>query len=228
MFKKALSCILSLALTASSLTALGAGFTAAAAENVEPNHHFYQQLNENAQSIYDVLYQMYVDGDLMSGTETVDLVEKGAVTKETLDAYIGGDRTLADDFSAAKDAFDLECSEAWYVDSSYLSLRVAQKADGEYAAYLGVGRDSTYLLPGLDPSQVSEMDQNLKKAVDKIVTEAGRIKTDGLSDADAAARKVRFVHEQVTKGISYRFETAPSMPLQHMRASARAMPVRCR
>ena len=113
-------------------------FVANSEEAVGDSHYFYDQLDENAQKIYDALFEMFSKGLMTDGKSGYDLVEHGAVTEEALANYIGGDRSLADAFAAAKDAFDLDHSEAWYVDSSYLSLRVARTQEGTYTAIVGI------------------------------------------------------------------------------------------
>ncbi len=208
MIKKFVSCLLAVAITLTGMTFFNL-FTptvSAVEEDAVTSRYFYEQLKPEAQAIYNVLYDMYKDGDMRNGETTVDLVEKGAVSEEALNDYIAGDRTLADDFAAAKDAFDLDWSSAWYVDSSYLSLRTGLKSDGKYAAYLGTGRSSTYLLPGLTADKVDEMDSRLNDVIDEIVNGAKQLDLDGLSESDADAHVVKYVHDAVTKRISYRFE----------------------
>ena len=144
MFKKLMSCILAFAVAFTCLSVFRLDtFKAVAAANTEPYHYFYGQLSPEAQKIYDVLYEMYKDGSLKDGTKTVDLVEKDAISAEMLEAYLSGDPTLSDCFSAAKDAFDLECPDAWYFDSSYITMRVGKKESGDYAVYMGIGRADT-------------------------------------------------------------------------------------
>ena len=208
MFKKVMSCILAFAVAFTCLSVFRLDmFKAVAVATAEPYHYFYDQLSPEAQNVYNVLYEMYEDGSLKGGTKTVDLVEKGAISSETLEAYLAGDPTLSDIFSAAKDAFDLECPDAWYFDSSYISMRVGKKESGEYAVYMGIGRADTYLLPGLNAGDVEKMDAQVSAAIAEIVTAAQNLDVTGLSTADADARRVKLVHDTVTKSISYKFKT---------------------
>ena len=103
-------------------------------------HWFYDQLSEQGQDIYDAILEMYEDGDMENGTNSYDLIAKGVVEKSVVENYLEGNRTLFNDFAAAKDAFDLEHPEAWYVDSSELSFRVTSETNGDLHAYMGPGK----------------------------------------------------------------------------------------
>ncbi len=168
-------------------------------------HYFYDQLTDGAKQIYSALYQMYQNGDLAKGTVTCDLVKAGAVTQATVDAYAKGDTQLFADFAAAKDAFVLDLSEVWYLDSSYLCLCLGMDSSGKYVATIGPRTKATYLIPGLAPADVAAMDGKVQAIVNEIVSGANDLNATG-SETDQIAKKVRYVHEQVTKRISYRFE----------------------
>lgn len=205
MFRKIMCCVIAFALTVTCMAGLRP-FSIANADSVKNNRYFYNQLSDNAKKIYDVLFDMFSSGQMKNGTTTVDLMEKGVVTQETLSKYLSGDDELSNDFTSAKDAFDLDCPEAWYVDSSYITLRTGKKNNGGYAVYLGTGRADTYLLQGLKAADIDKMDKTLSDIITATVNGAKSLNVSGLSKSDAEARKVKFVHDAVTKGISYRFE----------------------
>lgn len=177
--------------------------------------YFYRQLNTRAQRIYDLLLQQLPDLSSTSGTKTIDLVQAGIATETDVQQYLKGNRDLFNDFTAAKDALDLDHSELWYLDSSYLSFRVTSDDRGTYQVLLGTGRANNYLLAGKAPlregTSVSEMDAQVQAAIQKIVSQAkadlaAADPTGTYSAADRAASLVRSVHDQVTRAISYRFE----------------------
>ena len=163
-------------------------------------HWFYDQLSSGGRAIYNALWDMYQRGMMKDGQTSYDLADEDVVSQSAVIAYLNGDRTLFNDFAAAKDAFDLEHPEVWYVDSSYLSFRVTQDFAGKYHAYMGPGRSDNYYVAGVkNAADVDRKTQELNAVVDSIVSGAGAI-TD-------SAKQVRYVHEQITKSISYRFET---------------------
>lgn len=209
MKKKLMSGLLAAAMLVSMLT-VPAGAVDKAANVTSSNpaaHWFYDQLEDGAKKIYDVLYDMYSKGELKNGKASRDLVETGAVDQATVDAYAGGDRELFEDFSAAKDAFDLDLSEVWYFDSSYLCLRTGKKADGTYTASIGPGRADTCYVQGLKgEDDVEAKDAELQQTIENIVSGAKALEFGGLSESDKVAKQVRYVHDEVTKRISYRFE----------------------
>ena len=204
--KKYLSALLVLAIVFSLLAipASAVDPTPSASGSVA-EHWFYNQLTAQGQAIYNALLDMFDSGTMEDGTSSYDLAEKGVVSQSAIAAYLNGDRTLFNNFAAAKDAFDLEHPEAWYVDSSYLSFRVTQDSDG-YHAYIGPGRSDDYYVYGVSSSAaVKAMTEEVNAAVAAIAEGArGAVSDSGTEDI---VKQVRYVHEQITKSISYRDET---------------------
>ena len=161
---------------------------------------FYKQLTSQGKKIYDVILAKFKAGTLNDGKTSFDLVEEGVITKAAVEDYLKGDRTLFDDFAAAKDAFDLEHPEAWFIDSSDLSFRVTQGQNGDLHAYVGIGKEDNYYVDGVNSTgDVQKKTSALDSAIQSIVNGAGSYSTD--------AKKVKYVHERITKSISYRYET---------------------
>ena len=169
-------------------------------------HWFYDQLTDGGKAIYNALWDMVQRGMMKDGRSSYDLADEGVVSQSEILAYLDGDRTLFNDFSAAKDAFDLERPEVWYVDSSYLSFRVTQDAEGRYHAFMGPGRSDNYYVAGVqNAGDVDKRTQELNTVIGSIVSGAETI-ADSFS-TEGIVKRVQYVHEQVTKRISYRFET---------------------
>ena len=179
----------------------------------DKDEYFYSQLNDNAKGIYDAMWDMYQQGKFLTGTEDYDLTEAGGpLTSAEVLAYAQGDRTIFNDFAAAKDAFDLDHSEIWYLDSSYLSFKAAKSEDGTYHALMGIGRSDNYFLAG-DASlaaSVESKDAEVQAALSKIIAQANldlaHAESKGYSEADKTAAIVRSVHNSVVNTLSYRFE----------------------
>ena len=200
--KKCLSIVLALAvmLPLSAVPASAAGAAPSALSGNIAQHWFYDQLTGGGKDIYNALWDMYDRGMMKDGKTSYDLADEGAVSQEAISAYLNGDRALFNDFAAAKDAFDLEHPEVWYMDSSYLSLRVTQDAAGRYHAYMGPGRSDDYYVSGVkNASDVDQKTREIDAIVDSILHEAV-----GFTDS---AKQVQYVHKRITEGISYRFET---------------------
>lgn len=160
---------------------------------------FYRQLTEQGQDIYDAIKAMYDGGTMKTGKDSYDLVAEGVVDKSVVESYLNGNRTLFNDFAAAKDAFDLEHPEAWYFDSSELSFRVTSETNGTLHAYMGPGKSEDYYVMGVaGAADVASKSATLKGVIGDIVYEAGKRGSD--------YEKVRYVHDKITHGISYRFE----------------------
>ena len=204
--KKLMCSILALAMVLSMVTlpASAVGGAPSTRGNVA-QHWFYDQLSAGAKAIYNALWDMYDRGMMKDGQTSYDLADEGVVTQREIAASLDGDRTLFNDFAAAKDAFDLEHPEVWYMDSSYLSFRVTQDTAGKYHAYMGPGRGDDYYVSGVkNAADVDQKTRELNAAIAAIVSGAQKA-ASGSSD-EAVAKRVRYVHDQITKSISYRFE----------------------
>ena len=205
--------LLSLFLILALLLPLLAFPTSAAADPA--GRWFSSQLTTQGKAIYDALVRMYDSGMMEDGRTGFDLAGSGVsgaadqyavVSQDVIEAYRNGNRTLFNDFAAAKDAFDLEHPDAWYVDSSYLTLRVTKDGSGALHAYMGAGRANYYHLDGETIADVDARDAALNAAVKTIVDGARAISRGDLSAEDYAARQVQYVHDAVTHAISYRYE----------------------
>ena len=210
MKKRLLASLLSLIMLmgAVSPTAFAAGGVSRDGSADPAGHWFRSQLTDQGKAIYDAMQEMYTAGMMEDGASSYDLLGNGVVEEAAVIAYLKGNRTLFNDFAAAKDAFDLEHPEAWYVDSSDLSFLVTSGADGALHAYIGPGRTEDYYVGGVKKAGgtpeaaaagVRSMSAELKDAVDRIAAGARRERS--------AAGMVRYAHDRITHSISYRHET---------------------
>ena len=163
------------------------------AEIQTADHWFYNQLSDRAKTIYSALESAYKGGSLKDGKTAVPLNMDAAAA-----AYLKGDRSLFNDFSAAKDAFDLEHPEAWYFDSAQLTLTVEGNTTSARAS-MGTGKsDSYYVMGANDGGGLAAKDTALKNKVDTIVSAARKI--------SGTYGQIKYVHDQVVKGIGYKYE----------------------
>lgn len=183
---------------ASATEQSGASAPSAADKLLGSSSWFYGQLSAQGQKIYNALDSMYNNNIMLDGRGSYDLVANNVIDNETAKKYIDGDRTLFNDFAAAKDAWDLEHPEAWYVDSSYLSLRTTQDGNNNYHVYIGPGRSDNYYVRGVNNSDdVIQKTNELNSIVNEIVSNA----------TGTDAEKIKYVHNRIINTISYRFET---------------------
>ena len=117
------------------------------------NRYFYEQLTPNAKAIYEAMFKMYQDGKFMRG-ESLEITDK--VSSASIALFVNGDNQLILDYAAARDAFQYDYPDCFYVDFSQLSVRVTQSSDGTLHAFLGAGRSDTYWLPEMDSSRTTE------------------------------------------------------------------------
>ena len=159
-------------------------------------HYFYKQLGPQAQKIYDALETAYTSGNLESGTKGISL--DGVIGSSAATDYLKGNRSLFNDFSAAKDAFDLEHPEAWYFDSAQLSLNVTGNTTSATAS-MGTGKSDRYYVMGV---------KNAEDAASKTTELEKRVKTiaDAAKNKSGTYEKIKYVHDQVINSISYKYE----------------------
>ncbi len=234
--KRALSFLLAVCMVipmlAASGLAVGTADEAYKAKEI-PSNYFYQQLNDRAKAIYTKLLTEFQKGEeYYEGTKFIDLIEvqygedagdkagQEIISTTDINNYKAGNKDIFNDFCAAKDALDLDHSELWWMDSGYLSFQVTENG-GQYHVLVGPGRGKTYLLAGQttediaklgDGMTVKSMNEAVEKAISDIVDKAvdDLNKNDaakGFSQQDKISYLVSSVHDSITKGIHYRYET---------------------
>lgn len=171
----------------------------------QKNRYFYGQLAPEAKKLYDAMYEMYKAGTFQTGTEDYDLAAHGRVSKERMEAYAAGDTGLLQLMGAARDAFYADYADLFYVDVSYLSLRVTRDKGNNYHAYLGTGRSDNYFLEGFKSRQeVESAVEEYEKKVAEIVSGAKKLKAE--TGKSLAKEQVRYVHDYIINHTSYRLE----------------------
>ncbi len=213
--KKGISFLMAAALLVSSWTAAAPGSVRAEelsselsgmrTASAQDYRYFYGQLTEEAKRLYDAMYEMYASGMLKSGTEDYDLAAHGCVSQAQMEAYAQGDNGLLMTLGAARDAFCADYADVFYVDFSYLSIRVTRDKANQYHAYLGTGRSDNYFLQGFQSRQevesaVAEYEKKVSEIADaakKLTVEAGKNLTE---------EQIKYVHDYIIKHTSYRLE----------------------
>lgn len=207
--KKGISFLMAAALIVSSWTAAAPGSVRAAelsselsgmrTASAQDYRYFYGQLTPEAKLFYDAMYEMYVTGSLKTGTADYDLVVHGCVSRKQMETYVAGDNSLLMTLGAARDAFYADYADVFYVDFSYLSIRVTRDKENQYHAYLGTGRSDNYFLEGFKSrEEVETAVAEYEAKVNAIVDEAKKLAN--------AEEQVRYVHDYIIKHTSYRLE----------------------
>ncbi len=184
--------------------------------------YYYAQLPKEAKGFYDAMYNMYAQGILKTGTGDYDLVGNGHLTQEQLDGYANGNMTLLSYMGAARDAFYADYPEIFYVDFSYLTLRVTRKG-AEYRAYLGPGRSDNYFVQGFtSQAQVEEALTEFEARINGIVAGANSLVAE--EGKSLAGQKVKYVHDEIIWNTSYRLEdTCQPENVGHIRTAYGAL-----
>jgi hypothetical protein len=177
------------------------------AESTEKmDKYFYNQLQDDAKKMYDAMYKMYTEGIFKTGNGDYDLLANGYVTEDAVLAYTNGTSArILQAMGEARDAFRADHPEVFYVDFTYLSLRVTKDNTGTYHAFLGTGRSDNYYVEGFtSEEQVEKAIEDFDKRVDEIVVGAEAI-TAGASE-NLASKQVEYVHNEIINTTSYRME----------------------
>ncbi len=236
MKKRILSLLLALVMTASMLPAFSAAAGNYSAEPTTSDYFYNQlndRAKAIYKKLLDEFTGTDTKAQYYDGKQVIDLigveyisgpnVNKPIISQTDINNYKNGNKDIFNDFCAAKDALDLDHSELWYIDSGYLTFRVTHSsAEPElttgYHVLIGPGRGETYLLGGLPAKDIAlsgktieSMDEEINNTIDEMVDEA-------LSALDVADSKNTYskpdqlaflatnIHDQITKGIHYRYE----------------------
>ena len=81
--------------------------------DTEWNRYFYNQLSPNAKGIYDAMFTMYTKGIFKTG-ESMEITDK--VTASSMSLAVNGNNQLLQDYGAARDAFQYDHPDCFYVD----------------------------------------------------------------------------------------------------------------
>lgn len=167
--------------------------------------YYYNQLTEEGKRLYDAMYQMYEQGIFKTGTGDYDLAANQCVTGEQLESYASGNNGLLSAMGAARDAFYADYPDIFYVDFSYLSLRVTRDGGGNYHAWLGSGRSSDYYVKGFENSQqVEEAIAAYEARAEEIAQGARSLSVK--EGENLTEQQVKYVHDEIIQHTSYRLE----------------------
>lgn len=180
--------------------------------------YYYSQLPDEAKGFYDAMYQMYTQGIFKTGTGDYDLVANGHLDQSQLDGYANGNMTLLTDMGAARDAFYADYPEIFYVDFSYLTLRVTKKGS-EYCAYLGPGRSDNYFVKGFaSQEEVEAAIAEYEARIQELTAGASSLPAE--EGKDPETQKVTYIHDELIQHTSYRMEnTCQEENVGHIRTS---------
>ncbi len=165
-------------------------------EHVYP--YFYEQLNDAARKLYDAMVMMADRGVFLSGDD-FSLSANGYVSQEQLKSFTENDQTLLNDFGAARDAFMNDYPDLFYIDFSYLTLKVTKSASGHYYGYLGKGRADSYFYRGFTKDNVASAVDTYENTLNNIVAQANQ-------NGETAKEKAEYVHHYLVKHMIYRYE----------------------
>ena len=167
--------------------------------------YFYGQLTAQSKVFYNAMEQMLEQGIFKTGDGDFDLVAKGLLTSEQAQEY--GVTEMLSQYGAARDAFYADHADIFYVDFSYLTLRVTTDSKGGYHVYLGAGRSDNYYTEGFtSEEQVDAAIAEYETALNQVVSGANAVTVEEGDDPDAEA--VKYVHDYIIDHTSYRLENA--------------------
>ena len=164
--------------------------------------YFYSQLTEDAKVFYKAMERMDKEGVFKRGA-SFDLVAEGLLTSQQAEDY--GTAYLLSMYGAARDAFYADRADIFYVDFSYLTLRVTTDSNGKYHVYLGPGRSDSYYTEGFTTEeQIDAAIAEYETAINSIVNGAKAVNVG--ENKNLNAEMVKYVHDYIVDHTSYRLE----------------------
>lgn len=176
-------------------------------ENPNSAKFHYNQLDNISKRVYDGIYEMYMQGILKTGTESLDLAKDDKyVTQEQLVNYMKGNTELKSAMNAARYAFYADYPEVFYINFQKLTLRVTKDNEEKYHAYIGSGNLKDYYVEGFtDVNQVTEAVTEFEARVSEIVEGANNIQVE--ENKNLTVEKIKYVHNEIIYNTSYRLES---------------------
>lgn len=165
-------------------------------------HYFYNQLSDESKRIYEAMEEMY-ENDIFARGEDYDLSAHGKVTNTQLQTFVNGSSKLIDDYGAARDAFQYDYPDVFYVDFSLLSVRVIMDSDGVLHGYLGAGRSDSYLLRTFTKENIPDAVKKYEETIDRILK---GLPTTAAADESLAETQTYYIHDYLTKNMIYHYE----------------------
>ena len=188
--------------------------------------YFGNQLTGDARKIYDAMFYMYQQGIFMEGEsyEIGSTPETKPLSEASLVLFANGNQQLLTYFGAARDAFQNDYPECFYVDWDEISIRVTQSKDGRLHASIGAARSDSYLLSGMNKDRCSvinggkgtgiqgavlQYEEKINEVVNKI--KSGKLDQEEIEDGeysnkDEIVRMVGEAHDYVVKHMIYKHE----------------------
>lgn len=157
---------------------------------------FYNQLNETEQTFYQAINALYTSGRLKDGNASEDVMSLGISTTQ-LEQYAQGDKTLAQAFHNARDAFQYDHADIFYVNYEKLSFRVGKTSNG-YTASVGNGSYETYYADGFTS----------RTQVDAAQKEVENVRASMMNaiPQDASIKdKITSIHDQIIAKVTYTY-----------------------
>ncbi len=167
--------------------------------------YYGRQLNEQGKKFYETLKKMYENGSLEKGYD-YDLLTNGVINESELLKYATGTTQLLYDMTAARDAFQYDYPEVFWVDWSAISLRVTRNKNGQYFAFLGRGKRDDYFLPGFNTDNVEEAIADYNQLMEDAIVEIREKAKDEDNDVSQKYELAKSAHDWEMENMSYKFE----------------------
>ncbi len=201
---------LALLVAAASLLGLLEGqrlFPQAKAETMTPYRWFYDQLQAGTmeKEFYDALLHMLNTGILdADGSYEIPLDSNPAIAA-AMAGFNGNMTPLTNAMAKARDGFECDYPDVFWVDYSMLTVRVTKDAAQNLHVYLGTGRGTSYFVPGMTaadlPAKKAEYESAMASALAWIQEQEPTYEGEPASKTLATA-----AHDYLTTHMVYHFE----------------------
>ncbi len=174
--------------------------------------YYYNQLSSSAKKFYVALDEMSKSSAFTSGNGDYDLVASGTVTQTQLASYTSGNAELLKAFGIAKDAFNLDHPEIFYVDFDKLSLSIWTKADGTYLAKIDAGRTGSYYIEN-GFSSATEIAEAQTKIDDEVA-----LFIEEVQGVENKIEKIKIANKEIATKVNYGFGDDTTKTSAHIRS----------
>lgn len=174
-------------------------------DGIDSNRYFYNQLDNDEKRFYDAMVEMYEKGYF---EDQLDFDILGHVDESDLE----NPNKLLGYFGAAKDAFQYDNPDVFWVDWDTLSLRIGRK-NGKWYAYIGTGKTSRYFLKGfgnaaseVDVEKAREEYEKTLETIVKDINSEAKKSIDNENSYNYNEKRAILAHDYIVDNMDYKFE----------------------
>lgn len=167
------------------------------------NRYFYNQLDDSEKEIYNAIVAMENTGILKESGDYTISNPGYSLSSKVMGVTQGNSSDLLQSFVRARDAYQYDNPDTFYVDFEKLSVRVVSD-NNKANCIIGTGKENNYYSLGF--SNKNDVDLALSRYNDKINTILNNLpQTQESGDLTLKQTQLRYLHDYLVNNMIYKF-----------------------